>query len=62
MKALETSCYEVGKSIIVGNYISANKQSLSIVVNPLKKQVCCSGSSDNSNESNSDEYDSRLVV
>ena len=62
MKALETSFYEVGKSIIVGNYISANKQFLSIVENPLKHQVCCSGSSDNSNESNSDEYHSRLVV
>lgn len=64
MTVSETSCYEVGKSIIVGNYISANKQFLSTVENQetLKQEGCCSGSSDNSDESSSDENDFRLVV
>ena len=63
MTTTETSCYEVEKSIIVGNGISAKKQFSSILEDPLKQDVCStSGSSGNSDENNSDEYDSKLVV
>ena len=51
MTATETSCFQVEKSIIVGNCISANKPFSSIVEDSLKLEFYSSNSSDSSDES-----------